>query len=63
MKTHLRAPIDAYWTRESDRAYDERRRNVRDMLKVSGGVAQPWMGNVITRDHLAEELAPYAAGP
>lgn len=59
MTTDYAREIDRYWSAEAARAYEERRMEIREALKASGGQIEPWMQYQIRPDHLASELRPY----
>jgi hypothetical protein len=51
--------VDAYWTQEANRAYDERTASVREALVETDGKAAPWMFYSLGFDTLAELLSRY----
>jgi hypothetical protein len=51
--------VDAYWTQEANRAYLERKLEVRTELAENDGKVMPWMFYAIGTSHLAELLARY----
>ena len=53
--------VDAYWTQEANRAYMERKFEVRTELAENDGKVEPWMFYSIAGNDLVELLSRYPA--